>query len=246
MLDLEEVMKFRRWEQGKKINFGRLLSFISEVRTFQKEIGCGKVFPAPYLGIQSRHKDRNYVLVVDMIKAQDSVYENKPIVHAQMIMGRNQVIIRIKDLNARFRNIQEITFDSDENVIKIAKGLLEIFKSAGIVPVKTADLFLGTYLDRFQTSFDDTFELLMDEELAELFEILKSFNFVLGTSGCSGCIGNFEVNIAYRNIYKDYIVSVTDTGDGSNIHWAIKKERMLEFITGLISAHDLWIADKNI
>jgi hypothetical protein len=242
---MEEILKLRRWEQGKKINFGRLLSFISEVRDFQKELECGKVFPSAYLGTYARHKDKNYILVIDMVKQVFPVYENKPVVHAQIIMGRNQVILRLKDYNDKNRIKQEIVWDSDEKVLKVVIGLLEIFKEAGIIPILTPDRYFGTYLVEYQTSFDDTFEMLGDTELVEIGEILGEVGFECNGTGYVKQFGGFTINISHRNIYKDCIVSLTDGNDSSNIHWAIKKEKLMQFMQEIDVKHELWLDKKT-
>ena len=245
MLDIEEILKFRRWEQGKKTNFGRLLSFISDVRDFQKELKCGKVYPASYLGTYSKHKDKNYVLVINMIKQQGDQYDNKPFVQAQIIMGRNQVVVRIKDFNDKNRITEEITWDSDEKVMKVTEGLLDIFKDAGIVPMLTPDRYFGTYLVEYQTSFDDTFEMLSDKELEEIQELLKDHHFDNNGTGFIKQFGGFTINISHKNIYKDCIVSLTDSADGSNIHWAIKKEKLDKFMTEILAVYEDWKDKKN-
>ena len=116
MVEVKDVLKFRHWEQGRKINFGKLFSYINKMRDMQKELQCGKVFPASYLATYSRHKDKNYVLIVDMIKHRDSVYSNKPLVYGQLIVGVNQVIVRIMDLNAKDKLVAEIIYDSDTKI----------------------------------------------------------------------------------------------------------------------------------
>ena len=245
MISLDNILKFRRWERGKRVNFGRLLSFISEVRDLQKELECGKVFPSSYLATYSKHKDKNYILVIDMIKSKDSVFENKPVTHAQLIVGRNQVIVRIKDFNSKENIKTELVFDSEENVIKIAKGLLELFKKDGIFPVDTADIYFGQFMNRFQTSFDDTFELMEDDELDALNEKVKEYGFALGKRGSTIELDNFILNVNGKNIYKDFIFSLTDNNDRSNIHWAIKEERLKEFVEGIKEAYNEWITQRS-
>lgn len=245
MLEVIDVLKYRRWEQSKKINFGRLFSYISEVRALQKELQCGKVFPASYLATYSRHKDKNYILVIDMIKQVDSVYGNKPIVYAQLIVGRNQVIVRMMDLNIKDKHVEEIVYDSESNILKIAKGLLDMFKDHGIFPVKTADYYFGAVIDKYQTSFDDNFELMSEECLQILCERLKKYGFVLEGAGCVKVLQEFTLTISHKNIYKDYIVSLTDNNDRSNIHWAIKDENLDVFMEEIQNAFDEWKKNKK-
>lgn len=246
MVEVLDVLGFRRWEQVKRINFGRLFSYISEVRGIQKQLECGKVFPASYLATYARYKDKNYILVVDMIKRRDSVFGNKPIIYAQLVIGHMQVIVRLKDLNSVSKETHEIIYDSDEKVLKIAKGLLDLFRKDGVTPIKTADLYFGVYESQFQTSFDDTFELIEDTEILELVDKLEKYGFLLDGNGCMRYMEDFTVNISHKNIYKDYIVSLTDSNDRSNIHWAIKDENLKEFIAGLRKTYESWVDEKDI
>jgi len=245
VLDIEEILKFRRWEQGKKVNFGRLLSFISEVREFQKTLECGKVYPSSYLGTYSKHKDKNYILVINMIKLHLDAYENKPFIQAQIIMGRNQVMVKIKDVNDRKNVVEEIAWDSEEKVLKVVKGLLEIFKEAGIVPMLTPDRYFGVYLVEYQTSFDDTFEMLGDADEEDISQFLTDYTFVDNGTGYIRQFGTFTINLSHRNRYKDCIVSLTDNNDGANIHWAIKREKLGMFMDGLMDVYEVWKEKKK-
>jgi len=245
VLEMENVLKFRYWEQGKKINFGRLLSFISEVRGFQKILECGKVFPSAYLGTYSKHRDKNYVLVVDMVKQIFPVYENRPVVHAQIIMGRNQAIVRIRDYNDKNRIVQELVWDSDEKIVKVVMGLLDVFKTAGIIPIITPDRYFGEYLVEYQTSFDDTFEMLDDNDLDDVSQFVAVHGFDSNGTGFGKQFGGFTVNLSHKNIYKDCIVSLTDNNDSSNVHWAIKREKLDQFMIGLAAIFEIWEEKKN-
>jgi len=245
MVEVMDVLKFRRWEQSKKVNFGRLFAYISEVRAMQKEIKCGKVFPSSYLATYSRHKDKNYILVIDMIKQIDSVYGNKPIVFAQLIVGRNQVIVRMMDLNVKERHLAEIVYDSDNNILKIVKGLMDMFKNCGVFPVKTADYYFGSVVDKYQTSFDENYEMMDEETLTLLCDRLKQYGFTLDGVGCIKQMGDFKVTISHKNIYKDYIISLTDNNDRSNIHWAIKDENLDTFMDKIHNAYDEWKNTKK-
>jgi hypothetical protein len=245
MVEVMDVLKFRRWEQSKKVNFGRLFAYISEVRAMQRELQCGKVFPSSYLATYSRHKDKNYILVVDMIKQIDSVYGNKPIVFAQLIIGRNQVIVRMMDLNIKDKHVAEIVYDSDSNVLKIAKGILDMFKDYGVLPVKTADYYFGSVIEKYQTSFDENYEMMNEECLAILSDKLKKYGFKLEGTGCVKTMGDFSLTISHKNIYKDYIISLTDNNDRSNIHWAIKDENLDAFMEEIQKAYDEWKETKK-
>jgi hypothetical protein len=245
MVEVMDVLKFRRWEQSKKVNFGRLFAYISEVRAMQRELQCGKVFPSSYLATYSRHKDKNYILVVDMIKQIDSVYGNKPIVFAQLIIGRNQVIVRMMDLNIKDKHVAEIVYDSDSNVLKIAKGILDMFKDYGVLPVKTADYYFGSVIEKYQTSFDENYEMMNEECLAILSDKLKKYGFKLEGPGCVKTMGDFSLTISHKNIYKDYIISLTDNNDRSNIHWAIKDENLDAFMEEIQKAYDEWKETKK-
>ncbi len=240
MVEVMDVLRFRRWEQSKKVNFGRLFAYISEVRELQQELQCGKVFPSSYLATYSKDKNKNYVLVIDMIKSVDSVYGNKPIVYAQLIVGRNQVIVRMVDLNVKNKNKEEVIFDSDTKVLKIAKGLIDIFKEKGINPVKTADYYFGRVMPRYQTSFDNMFELLSDEEIEKVGSILEQYDFEVSSSGCVKVLGEFTLSINNKNIYNDFIVSLIDNNDRSNIHWAIKDENLIAFTDEILDAYKDW------
>lgn len=246
VVEVLDVLGFRRWEQVKRINFGRLFSYISEVREIQKQLECGKMFPASYLATYARYKDKNYILVIDMIKGRDSVFGNKPIIYAQLVIGHMQVIVRMKDLNSVSKETHEVIYDSDEKVLKIARGLLDLFRKDGVTPIKTADLYFGVYESQFQTSFDDTFELIKDDEMKGLVDKLAKYGFLLDGNGCMRYVEGFTINISHRNIYKDYIVSLTDSNDRSNIHWAIKDENLKEFVAGLGKIYETWIEEKNI
>lgn len=245
MVQVEDILKFRHWEQGRRVNFGKLFSYISTVREMQKELECGKVFPAAYLATYSRHKDKNYVLIVDMIKHRDSVYSNKPLLYGQLVVGSKQVIVKIMDLNAKDKLLAEVIYDSDEKVLKIAKGLLELFKKSGVLPVKTADLHFGAVMDGFQTSFDDTFELLGDEDLGVVYEKLKGYDFELEGNGCIKNMGSFVLNISHKNIYKDYIITLIDNNDQSNVHWAIKDENLEKYVEEMQTAYGEWLKEKQ-
>ena len=246
MVEVLDVLSYRRWQQVKKINFGRLFSYISEVRELQKELKCGKVFPSSYLATYARYKDKNYILVIDMIKGRDSVFGNKPIIYAQLVVGHMQVIVRMKDLNSVDKETHEIIYDSDEKILKIARGLLDLFKEDGVTPIRTADMYFGVYESQFQTSFDDTFELIEDDEMPGLVSKLQKQGFLLDGNGCMKYIEGFTINISHKNIYKDYIVSLTDNNDRANIHWAIKDENLEKFIVGLGKIYETWIDEKNI
>ena len=128
--------------------------------------------------------------------------------------------------------------------LKIVKGLLDLFEQTGIVPVKTADLYFGVVMSGFQTSFDDTFELLSDEELDELFEKLKKYDFKLEGNGCIKVMDNFTINVSHKNIYNDYIITLIDYNDQSNIHWAIKDENLDVFICEMQDAFKSWLNEK--
>lgn len=245
MLEVVDVLKFRRWEQSKKVNFGRLFAYISEVRAMQKELQCGKVFPSSYLATYSRHKDKNYILVVDMIKQIDSVYGNKPIVFAQLIIGRNQVIVRMMDLNIKEKHVAEIIYDSESNILKIAKGILDMFKDYGIRPVKTADYYFGLVLDKYQTSFNENYEMLDEDGITVLYDKIKKYGFVLEGIGCVKMMGEFLLIISHKNIYKDYIISLTDNNDRSSIHWAIKDENLDAFMEEIQKAYIGWKNTKK-
>jgi len=240
MVEVMDVLKFRRWEQTKKVNFGRLFGYISEMREIQEELQCGKMFPSSYLATYSRHKDKNYILVVDMIKQVDSVYGNKPIVYAQLIVGRNQVIVSMIDLNLSGKKKEEIIYDSNTRILKIAKGLLELFKEHGIRPVQTADYYFGNVMHKYQTSFDDTFEMLSTEEVTSLLKTLKSHDFKLDSTGCAKYMGEFTITLNHKNIYNDYIVSLVDNNDQSNIHWAIKDENLDEYLAAMQDSYSRW------
>jgi hypothetical protein len=245
MVEVMDVLKFRRWEQSKKVNFGRLFAYISEMREIQAELQCGKVFPSSYLATYSRHKDRNYILVVDMIKQVDSVYGNKPIVYAQLIVGRNQIIVSMIDLNLSDKKKEEIIYDSNTKILIIARGLLELFKSSGIHPVKTADYYFGNVMSKYQTSFDDTFEMLSDGEIESLMEKLKLNGFKLDSTGCAKYMSEFTVTVNHKNIYNDYIVSLIDNNDQSNIHWAIKDENLDAYLEAIQEAHAKWKSTRK-
>lgn len=240
LIDLEKILVYRRWEQVNNINFGKLLSYIGEVRELQKELGCGKVFPASYLGTYAKDKDKNYVLVIDLMKSLDSVYDNRPVVHAKIVVGKQQVVVKVKDLHKELESSMDVVYNTEDRTLDTVEGLLELFKTFGLKPVKTADLYFGTYKPEYQTSFDDSFSMLSDKKLNKLEEILSPYGFEKNSSSCYKKFGDFSINISSKNIYNDYIVSLVDNNDRANIHWSIKEENLESFVKGMDKRYNKW------
>lgn len=240
MIDLEKILVYRRWEQVNNINFGKLLSYIGEVRELQEKLDCGKVFPASYLGTYARDKDKNYVLVIDLMKSLDSVYDNRPVVHAKIVVGNQQVVVKVKDLNKELESSVNIVYDTDDRTLNCVKGLLELFKKYGLEPVKTADLYFGTFKSEYQTTFDDSFVMLSDRKLSKLEDMLSPYGFEKNDSSCYKKFGDFSISISSKNIYNDYIVSLVDNNDRANIHWSIKEKNLKPFMEGMEKRYDKW------
>jgi len=241
-LFIEEFVKYKHWKQCKKVNYSKLFGYISEMRKLQAELKCGKVFPSSYLATYSRQRDRDYILVIDLVKNRDSVYANRPFIYAQVICGLSQVLLRVKDLNSN--GSVDIVYE-DENVAELVSGLLQVFKQHGIGPVKTADIYFGQIMVNYQTAFDDTFDLLTESDIEYLYNKLRRRGFEIVGGVLKKSYGDFVLNFTHRNVYGDYIVSLVNTIDQMNIHWAIRDENISKFLLQINKMYKRWIEDAG-
>jgi len=77
---LEELEKYRIWEQftqtGRRnvINYGKLLSFLSDIRRYQHDLGCGRVYTSSYLGVEPKSGmiSKEYILVIELLPAREA------------------------------------------------------------------------------------------------------------------------------------------------------------------------------
>lgn len=239
---IEEFQKYKHWKQCKKVNYSKLFGYISEMRKLQAQLQCGKVFPSSYLATYSRQRDRDYILVIDLVKNRDSVYANRPFIYAQIICGLSQVLLRIKDMNSN--GSVDIVYN-DEDVYGLVRGLLDVFKVHGIGPVKTADIYFGQIMVNYQTTFDDTFELLSEGDVEYLYSKLKRRGFEIVGGILKKSYGDFILNITHRNVYGDYIMSLVNNVDQMNIHWAIRDENISKFLLRINKMYKKWMNDAG-
>ena len=83
MLDLVSIQRYRIWEQytisGRRNipNYGKLLSYLSDVRRFQRELGCGRVYSSTFLGVEPKPNtiDKKFVLVIELLPSRGATYE---------------------------------------------------------------------------------------------------------------------------------------------------------------------------
>ena len=246
MIDLDYIDKYKFWDQytltGKKntINYGRILSYLSDVREIQKEIGCGRLYTSTYLGIEPRPDapEKEYLLVVELFPARGATYENQPISHIRFEIGKRQIILKIRDLQTRQFHRQYV-FNCD-NVIDTVKELRDYFMKNGLMPIRSSDYHFGQYKTELQYVYDNIVERLSDKEVEELRKLLDGKGFEFIGDMCKKSFGNFRMRIYQKNKYGSYILAFQDLGEKLSIHWALKGKDLVDTVVALEKKYESW------
>jgi len=249
MLDLKFVEKHRFWEQytlsGRKnsINFGKILSYLSDVREIQKELGCGRVYTSTYLGTEPRADtpEKEYLLVVELLPARGATYANQPISHIRFEIGKKQIVLKMRDLQTRQFHRQYIFNSTD--VIETAKELLEYFYENGLMPIVSSDYYFGQYKTNLQYVYDNILDRLEPKEVDELKKLLEGKEFEFYDDMCKKTFGNFKIRIYQRNRYGSFILAFQDLEEKSSIHWALKGQDLIDAVDAIIKIFERWRED---
>jgi hypothetical protein len=246
MIDLEYVEKHRFWEQysltGRRnsINFGKILSYLSDVRAIQEKLGCGRVYTSSYLGVEPRPDtpEKEYLLVVEFLPARGATYENQPISHARMLIGRKQIVLKLRDLQTRQFH-KEYIFNC-EDVFETGIELRDYFMENGLMPIISSDYYFGQYKTNLQYVYDNIVERLEPEEVDELKKLLDGKGFEFYEDMCKKTFGNFKIRIYQKNRYGSYIVAFQDLEEKSSIHWALKGQDLIDAVDAIIKNYERW------
>ncbi len=246
MIDLKYIDKHRFWEQmtltGRKnsINYGRILSYLSDVRRIQHSLGCGRVYTSTYLGVEPRPDtpEKEYLLVIELLPARGATYKNQPISHIRFEVGKRQVILKMRDLQTRQFKRQYIYNCKD--AIETTKGLLEYFFGHGLMPIISSDYYFGQYKPELQYVYDNIVERLEDDDVKELNVLLDGKGFDFYDDFCRKKFGNFKIRIYQKNKYGSYILAFQDLEEKSSIHWALKGKDLVDAVGALEAIYDKW------
>lgn len=246
MLELKQLDVIRFWEQytttGRKniINYGKLLSFLSNIRNIQGDVGCGRVYTSTYLGVEPRSDipEKQYILVIEMLQGRGSTYKNQPISLAKIVVGWKQVVFHLKDLQTRKFN-RHFVFNTEEPV-ETVKELLGWCYEEGLHPMETSDYFFGQYRTELQFVFDNIVDRLEDDDLKKLRKLLSSKDFKFKDDFCKKTFGNFVIRIYRKNRYGSYILAFQDLEEKVSIHWAAKGKDLVDIADGLMVIYEGW------
>jgi len=249
MIDLSFVEKHRFWEQytltGKRnvINYGKILSYLSDVRELQKEIGCGRVYTSTYLGVEPRPDtpEKEYLLVVELLPARGATYENQPISHIRFEIGKKQLLLKMRDLQTKQFHRQYV-FNCEDSA-ETAKELLEYFYGSGLMPIISSDYYFGQYKTNLQYVYDNIVERLEPQEIEELKKILIDKGFEFYDDMCKKSFGNFKIRIYQKNRYGSYILAFQDLEEKSSIHWALKGQDLADAVDAIIKIYERWTGE---
>lgn len=260
--NLESIRKYRIWEQytlsGKRHipHYGKLLSYLSDIRRFQRELGCGRVYSSTYLGVEPRPNtpDKKFVLVIELLPARGATYENRPISLVKLVIGggkresgsyeEGQVIMHLRDLQTRqFR--KTFLFNTDSPIVTV-KPLLEDLYRDGMMPIKSSDYYFGQYKPELQYVFNNIVERLSENEMKVLEETLKDFDFTFVEDTCNKSFGQFIIRIYRKNMYGSFILALQDLEDKVSIHWALKAEDLKNAVEAILNIYERWKADIRI
>lgn len=246
MIDLNYIDKYKFWEQytltGKKntINYGRILSYLGDIREIQKRLGCGRLYTSTYLGVEPRPEapEKEYILVIELFPARGATYENQPISHIRFEIGKKQAVLKMRDLQTRQFNRQYVY--NCEDVVDTIDELLEYFYSEGLMPIISSDYYFGQYKPELQYVYDNIVERLDTDEFTELQRLLAGKDFVFSKDMCWKTFGNFKVRIYQRNKYGSFILAFQDLIEKLSIHWALKGKDLVEAIDALDKIYERW------
>lgn len=261
MENLEKIQKFRIWEQytlsGRRHteHYGRLLSYLSDVRRIQKELGCGRVYSSTYLGVEPKPNtpEKKYVLVIELLPARGATYENIPLPLAKFIIGggkrdrgqreEGQVKLHLRDLQTR--RFKKTFIFNTANPVETVRPLLESFYAEGLMPIKSSDYYFGQHKPELQYVFNNIVERLTDNEVEELRKYLKDFDFTFVGDSCRKEFGQFVLRIYRKNMYGSFILALQDLNDKISIHWALKGKDLTETVTTLLKIYERWKQDTR-
>lgn len=262
VLDLESIQGYRIWEQytisGRKHipHYGKLLSYLSDVRRFQKELGCGRVYSSTFLGVEPKANttDKKFILVIELLPSRGATYENRPISLVKLIIGggkRNQgayeegqVVLHLRDLQTRqFK--KTFVFNTD-NPIETVKPLLEDLYKDGMMPIKSSDYYFGQYKPELQYVFNNIVERLSKEEVDLLKELLTDFEFDFIEDTCKKNFGQFMLRIYRKNMFGSFILALQDLEDKVSIHWALKGEDLVKAVEAILKIYERWKEDTRV
>lgn len=246
MIDMDYIDKYKFWEQytltGKKnvVNYGRILSYLSDVRMIQNKLGCGRLYTSTYLGIEPRPDapEKEYLLVVELFPARGATYENQPISHIRFEIGKKQIILKIRDLQTRQFH-RHYVFNC-EDAVETAKELLDYFMENGLMPIISSDYYFGQYKTELQYVYDNVIERLNEREVEELHKLLEGKGFEFVKDMCRKTFGNFRIRIYQKNKYGSYILAFQDLGEKLSIHWALKGNDLVEAVDALVNIYERW------
>lgn len=246
MQELRQLDIMRHWEQytlsGKRniINYGKLLSYLSNIRKIQGEVGCGKVYTSTYLGVEPRNDipEKQFILVIEMLQGRGSTYKNQPISLAKIVIGWRQVVFHLKDLQTRKFN-KYFVFNTEEPM-ETVKEILDWCYDEGLHPMETSDYFFGQYRTELQFVFDNIVDRLEEEDLKVLKGLLTSRGFEFVEDFCKKSFGNFVIRIYQKNRYGSYIIAFQDLEEKTSVHWAAKGEDLVNIVDGLVVIYDIW------
>jgi hypothetical protein len=170
MIDLDYIDKYKFWEQytltGKKnsVNYGRILSYLGDIREIQHRLGCGRLYTSTYLGVEPRPEapEKEYILVIELFPARGATYENQPISHIRFEIGKKQVILKMRDLQTKQFNRYYVY--NCEDAVETASELLEYFYAEGLMPIISSDYYFGQYKPELQYVYDNIVERLNEKE----------------------------------------------------------------------------------
>lgn len=246
MIDLKYIDKYKFWEQytltGKKntINYGKILSYLSDVRELQKQLGCGRVYTSSYLGVEPRPDapEKEYLLVVELFPSRGATYENQPISHIRFEIGKKQILLKMRDLQTRQFNRHYIF--NCEDAIETVSELLDYFFGEGLMPIISSDYYFGQYKPELQYVYDNIVERLKDEEVAELKRFLENMGFDFSNDMCKKVFGNFTLRIYQKNRYGSYILAFQDLVEKLSIHWALKGKDLPDAVNAIDDIYERW------
>jgi hypothetical protein len=246
MIDLDYINKYRFWEQytltGKKnvINYGKVLSYLSDARNIQSNLGCGRLYTSTYLGIEPRPDapQKEYLLVVELFPARGATYENQPISHIRFEIGKKQVILKIRDLQTRQFHKQYVF--NCEDAVETVQELRDYFMENGLMPIISSDYYFGQYKTELQYVYDNVVERLDEEEVEELKKLLDGKGFEFIGDMCKKSFGNFRMRIYQKNKYGSYILAFQDFGEKLFVHWALKGKDLVDAVVALEEIYERW------
>ena len=262
MLDLVSIQRYRIWEQytisGRRNipNYGKLLSYLSDVRRFQKELGCGRVYSSTFLGVEPKPNtiDKKFVLVIELLPSRGATYENRPISLVKIIMGggrrrrgeyeEGQVVLHLRDLQTRqFK--KNFVFNTN-NPVETVKPLLEDLMQDGMMPIKSSDYYFGQIKPELQYVFNNIVDRLDEHEVDELKKLLADYDFTFVNDTCRMTFGQFIIRIYQKNMFNSYILALQDLEDKISIHWAVKGSDLVATVDAILEKYERWKEDTRI